>query len=171
MTIANEIARLFAASPGQSISVAESLTSGWLQAELTSISGSSQYYRGGVTTYALPMKTKLLGVNATEASACNGVSASIARQMADGACRLFETTLGISTTGYAEPAQEGEAPYAYWCVARFHADGTWEHEEGRVDCPGLSRVEVQEKVTQTALAGLREMLRRSERRATLPQGA
>jgi nicotinamide-nucleotide amidase len=47
---------------GQSVAVAESMTGGMLGMQITSIAGSSDYFRGGFLTYTDQMKTQLLGV-------------------------------------------------------------------------------------------------------------
>lgn len=47
----------------QSLAVAESLTSGQLTATLTAVPGASSVVRGGVVTYATPLKHTILGVD------------------------------------------------------------------------------------------------------------
>ncbi|HAT8520061.1 CinA family protein [Vibrio parahaemolyticus] len=88
---------------GYTISCAESLTSGLVQLALSSQSGSSKYFVGGLTAYSIPMKVTLLGVDHEEAVRANAVSELVARQMVDGCTKLFSSDIAISTTGYAEP--------------------------------------------------------------------
>ena len=45
------------------ISVAESLTGGMFQEQLTTIPGVSQVFRGGVVSYATDVKAKILHVS------------------------------------------------------------------------------------------------------------
>lgn len=85
---------------GVTLSVAESCTAGKLQDLLTSISGSSDYFEGGITTYNIDQKVKHLNVNREDAEKVDCVSQEIADQMAIGCSELFETRLSISTTGY-----------------------------------------------------------------------
>ncbi len=101
----------------KTISVAESLTSGNLQAMICSISGASTFFEGGVTAYSIKQKAKLLLVDQKKAEECNAVSEYVASAMAEGVVKLFGSDYGIATTGYAEPNKELNIshPYAYVC--------------------------------------------------------
>ena len=46
-----------------SIAVAESCTAGLVASNITSISGSSKYFRGGIIAYQNEIKIKILGVS------------------------------------------------------------------------------------------------------------
>ncbi len=102
-----------------------------------------------------------LGVDRAEAEGVDGVSARVAEQMARGACVLFGADLGVATTGYAEPsAGRGVAePFAWWGLARRRPGGAFEVSSGRVDCPGLSRTAVQERVAAAALEALEKWIK------------
>ncbi|HEY4989296.1 MAG TPA: CinA family protein [Opitutaceae bacterium] len=152
----SELKSLMLGPPPLRLAVAESLTSGRLQALIGSISGASDFFEGGVTAYSIDQKVRQLGVDRAEAEAVNSVSARVAEQMARGACALFRTDLAISTTGYAEahPGFAVEVPFAWWALARRRAEGGFALRSGRVDCPGLSRTEVQERVAGEALDAL-----------------
>ena len=158
---ADELKELLLHEPRLTLAVAESLTAGHVQARVSSISGSSNYFLGGITTYSLAQKVKHLGVDRAEAKRVNSVSATIAEQMARGACSLFGADIGLATTGYAEPSAERDVaePYAWWAVAQRGRRGkfTWRH--GRVECPGCTRVETQTIVAEAALAELVSWLR------------
>ncbi len=108
------------------VAVAESLTAGRVQQMLASRSGSSAFFAGGITTYAIAEKVRLLGVDSQMATACNAVSAEIAAQMASGVRRLFQCQVGIATTGYAEPSVEFQvtSPFAFVCVGWDHGELT-----------------------------------------------
>ena len=142
--------------PRRTLAVAESVTIGRLQARIGALSGASDFFLGGITAYSLDEKVRHLGIDRPEADAVNSVSARVAEQMAQGACRLFGSDFGAATTGYAEPYpdQEVKAPFSWWAVARRRADGGFETASGRVDCPGLGRVEVQERVAGAAYDAL-----------------
>ena len=105
------------------------------------------------------------------AAPVNSVSAAVAEQMAAGACALFGADLGVATTGYAEPSADWKVtePFAWWALAfvRRPARGACRTRSGRVDCPGASRTDVQERVAVAALDALIALL--TEIRA--PQGA
>jgi nicotinamide-nucleotide amidase len=102
----------------ETISVAESLTSGLIQSKLAEVSGISNCFEGGITSYSLTSKVNHLDVDPTLAAAVNCVSAEVALQMSHGAQKLFNTQLSIATTGYAEPypAENIEFPIAYIAV-------------------------------------------------------
>ena len=84
------------------ISVAESLTSGKLQDRLCKQSGASDFYKGGVTAYSLDSKVNILGVDKEHAELVNCVSSKVAEEMAQGVTELFNSNIGIATTGYAD---------------------------------------------------------------------
>jgi len=88
---------------GETLSVAESCTGGRLGQMITSIAGSSSYFKGGVIAYDNAVKQSLLGVTAEALAAEGAVSATVAKQMAAGVCSLVGTTWGLSITGVAGP--------------------------------------------------------------------
>ncbi len=157
----SELKELMLRGPRRTLAVAESLTTGCLQARIGAISGASEFFLGGLTAYALEAKVRHLGVDRAEASAVNGVSARVAEQMARGVCVLFGSDLGVATTGYAEPAPAWRVtePFAWWGLARRLADGDFAVASGRVDCPGLGRTAVQERVAAAAYDALLGWLR------------
>ena len=88
---------------GQSVAVAESMTGGMLGMQITSIAGSSDYFRGGFLTYTDQMKTQLLGVpEGTEA-----VSEEAALAMAAGARDRAQADYALSVTGFADGPNAG----------------------------------------------------------------
>ena len=89
------------------ISTAESCTGGAVSRILTSVSGSSQYFLGGVVTYATQKKIELLKVKEETISKFTVVSEEVASEMAIGCKELFQTDISISTTGVAGP-KKGE---------------------------------------------------------------
>lgn len=136
------------ASLGLRIAVAESLTVGRVQTELGRWSGASAYFAGGLTTYDIESKVRLLGVEPTHAGEVNAVSSRVAEEMAGGVARLFGARIGLSTTGYAEPdpARGVLEPYAWVAMSR---DGcVWVE---RVAGPGLTRWQMQVRVASLAL--------------------
>ena len=66
------------------VSTAESCTGGLLGSMLTDISGSSDYYIGGVIAYTNEIKRKVLGVSPETLSSVGAVSRETALQMALG---------------------------------------------------------------------------------------
>jgi len=136
----------------QTLSVAESCTGGLLGGRITSVPGSSDYFRGGFLTYADKTKTELLGVSADLIAAHTAVSEEVARAMADGAKRRTQTDYALSVTGYAGP--EGgtkENPVGTVFVGLATPSGT---EARRLRLPG-ERDRVRNFAVQNALNILR----------------
>ncbi|MDJ0692731.1 MAG: competence/damage-inducible protein A [Mastigocoleus sp. MO_167.B18] len=93
----------------QTLSVAESCTGGGLGQMLTEISGSSDYFWGGIVAYDNSVKEKALGINPNDLKEFGAVSATVAEQMAIGVKERLGTTWGISITGVAGPNGGTEA--------------------------------------------------------------
>jgi nicotinamide-nucleotide amidase len=89
------------------LSAAESCTGGLLAKRVTDIRGSSQVFRGGVTTYATTSKTTVLGVDAALIREKGVVSREVAEEMALKVRALFGTDLGVGITGIAGPDSDG----------------------------------------------------------------
>lgn len=89
---------------GLTIGLAESCTGGLVAATITSVAGSSGYFRGSIVAYADAAKTKVLGVPAETLAAHGAVSAQTARAMAVGARERLSVHLAASVTGIAGPA-------------------------------------------------------------------
>ncbi len=88
---------------GITVSCAESCTGGYISHLLTSISGSSLFYRGCVVAYHRDIKVDILGVSERDISLYTVVSPQVAIGMAKGAAKLFKTVVGLSSTGIAGP--------------------------------------------------------------------
>ena len=88
---------------GLSISTAESCTGGLLSHRITNVSGSSDYYKGGVVAYYNVVKEKILHVAKKTIEEKGAVSAECALEMAKGVRKLLDTHIGIATTGIAGP--------------------------------------------------------------------
>jgi len=89
---------------GLTLAVAESCTGGLLGHRITSVSGSSAYFQGGVISYSNEAKERLLGVPLQTLVEHGAVSEETALAMARGARRLLATDLALSITGIAGPS-------------------------------------------------------------------
>jgi PncC family amidohydrolase len=85
------------------LAVAESCTGGLIGHRITSISGSSDYFAGGVIAYSNSAKEQLLGVAPETLARVGAVSRETALEMAHGARRALEADVGIASTGIAGP--------------------------------------------------------------------
>src|ERR1035437_9020918 len=90
---------------GLTISTAESITGGGLGESLTSISGSSAVFQGGLITYSDVSKTKFLGITKRTLNKHTAVSETVAIEMAQQVRAQFKTDYSISTTGVAGPGK------------------------------------------------------------------
>lgn len=89
----------------KTIAVAESCTGGKLSETITSVPGSSAYFKGGVVTYATTSKTEILGVPAELIAMHSVVSAAVAEAMAVRVRDLFKSDYAVATTGNAGPSK------------------------------------------------------------------
>ena len=92
------------------LSVAESCSSGLIASELTSISGSSSYFRGGIIAYNDEIKVNILGINNDTIIKESSVSIIVAELMAKNVAKKFKTDFAISTTGYASSSSQNTSP-------------------------------------------------------------
>jgi PncC family amidohydrolase len=88
---------------GWTLAVAESCTGGLLGHLITSVSGSSAYFQGGVISYSNEVKERLLGVPQETLIEFGAVSKETALAMARGARRLLGVDVALSVTGIAGP--------------------------------------------------------------------
>jgi nicotinamide-nucleotide amidase len=85
------------------LSTAESCTGGHLSALITSIPGSSAYFKGGVVAYSNEIKTSELSVSPYTLIMNGAVSQAVVEQMADGVRNKFGTDCAIAVSGIAGP--------------------------------------------------------------------
>ena len=86
------------------LSVAESCTGGNIAHQLTTIPGSSVYFKGGIVSYANEAKENILHVNPLDIEQNGAVSQQVVEQMAKGAKKIFNTDCSIATSGIAGPS-------------------------------------------------------------------
>ncbi|MEO8235616.1 MAG: CinA family nicotinamide mononucleotide deamidase-related protein [Flavobacterium sp.] len=90
------------------ISTAESCSGGKIASVLTSVSGSSNYFKGSVVSYATETKVNVLGVSQELINEFSVVSKEVAEAMASQSQKMFKTDFAIATTGNAGP-NKGDA--------------------------------------------------------------
>jgi nicotinamide-nucleotide amidase len=86
-----------------SISTAESCTGGFIAHLITSISGSSTFFKGSVIAYSNEIKESLLKVHSADIDAHGAVSQLVVEQMAKGVREQLSTDYSIATSGIAGP--------------------------------------------------------------------
>ena len=92
----------------QTLSTAESCTGGYVAHLITSIPGSSNYFRGSVVAYDNSIKKKILGVDPGILSSGGAVSEETVRAMVSGSVRAMETDFAIATSGIMGPGGGSE---------------------------------------------------------------
>ncbi|MDN3619106.1 competence/damage-inducible protein A [Polaribacter undariae] len=90
----------------ETISTAESLTGGQIAANLVSVAGASDYYKGSFVTYSAETKINLLGVSKETIDKYSVVSKEVALEMARGAKAKLQTNYAIAVTGNAGPTTD-----------------------------------------------------------------
>ena len=108
-TLERAVGRLLL-NAGKTVSAAESCTGGEISHLLTTVPGSSAYYLGSVTSYAVSVKENVLGVPAEIISEHGVVSSEVAAAMAEGVRKLTGSDYSVSTTGLAGPGGDGVNP-------------------------------------------------------------
>lgn len=88
---------------GETISCAESCTSGFVAKLLTDQSGSSAWFYGGAVTYANEAKIAMLGVQSETLQTYGAVSEACVLEMAQGMLNRSHTDWALSVSGIAGP--------------------------------------------------------------------
>ncbi|MBK6628547.1 MAG: CinA family nicotinamide mononucleotide deamidase-related protein [Flavobacteriales bacterium] len=144
---------------GQTLSLAESCTGGYLSHLITSVPGSSAYYIGGVVSYANAVKMEELGIPAGMLELNGAVSRPVVEQMASGVRQGLRTDWSIALSGIAGPdGGTPEKPVGTVWIAVAGPDGV---RSTMVLFPG-SRDLVIKRSAIAALNMLRKRLPRSE---------
>ena len=85
------------------LATAESCTGGYLAHMITSVPGSSRYFKGSVIAYSNEVKITQLGVSTEDLKQQGAVSEEVAKAMAKGVRKELNADIAIATTGIAGP--------------------------------------------------------------------
>ena len=143
-------------SKNLTISTAESCTGGELSHLITSVSGSSQYFLGGICTYQTQKKTEILGVSEDLIKEKTVVSEEVAQVMSLGCQKLFKTDISLSTTGVAGPNSDdfnSRVGLVYYSVRVENFEKTF-----KLYLPHLERKDFMNFVSMKVLQDLIEIL-------------
>ena len=143
-------------SKNLTISTAESCTGGELSHLITSVSGSSNYFLGGICTYQTQKKTEILGVLEDLNKEKTVVSEEVAQAMSLGCQKLFKTDISLSTTGVAGPNSdefESEIGTVFYSIRVHKNEKTF-----KLYLPHLERKDFMNFVSMKVLQDLIEIL-------------
>jgi nicotinamide-nucleotide amidase len=98
-----EAVGILLAKNNQTVTTAESCTGGYIAHLLTSISGSSKYFMGGVVSYDNSIKEKVLSVKTDILNTAGAVSEETVLEMAKGAKALMNTDYAVAVSGIMGP--------------------------------------------------------------------
>ena len=143
-------------SKNLTISTAESCTGGELSHLITSVSGSSNYFLGGICTYQTQKKSEILGVSEDLIKEKTVVSAEVAQAMSLGCQKLFKTDIALSTTGVAGPNSdefESEIGTVFYSIRVHNFEKTF-----KLYLPHLERKDFMNFVSMKVLQDLIEIL-------------
>jgi PncC family amidohydrolase len=111
------------------LSVAESVTSGYLQLLFSNAKNATCFFQGGITTYNGGQKTRHLDVEPIYAMESNCVDKAVTEVMAARVRLLFCSHIGIAITGYATPIPADGIEEIYAWVAIAGQEGTMYSEK------------------------------------------
>ncbi len=135
---------------GLTLGVAESLTGGLIGSRLTSISGSSDVFKGSVVAYSSEVKRTILGVPDVPS-----VSQAAAESMAVGVCKALNADIGLAVTGESGPEPLEEEVGRVWMATSVGGD----IQSFSVKWP-FDRERIRQFTTITILNGLRLRLKK-----------
>ncbi len=133
-------------SQKMTLSTAESCTGGGVAALITSVPGSSEYFKGGIVAYSNEVKTSLLHVSPETLEKHGAVSQETVIEMARGAMEALKTNCAIATSGIAGPG--GGTPQkpvgTIWMAVACKGKIVTRQEEGDLGRSGNVRRTIQD---------------------------
>jgi nicotinamide-nucleotide amidase len=140
---------------GLTLGVVESATGGLISHLITSVPGSSDYYKGSVTAYSNEVKVEVVGVKEETINEYGAVSHQVAEAMAQGGRKILAADICLADTGIAGPggATPGK-PVGLFYIGLSHQAGTYSQKHN------FERDREQNKLdaAQAALGWLKEYL-------------
>lgn len=87
----------------KTLGTAESCTGGRVAEVIVAVPGSSNYFKGSIIAYSNDVKVRLLNVDEKIIEEQTAVCQEVAKQMAQGVCKVLNCDYAISVTGIAGP--------------------------------------------------------------------
>ncbi len=109
----------------KTVSTAESCTGGYIAHLITTIAGSSNYFKGSVVSYDNNIKANVLQVSKETLAAAGAVSEETVKQMVSGVLKLMQTDYAVAVSGIMGPGGGStEKPVGTVWVAMGNAEKT-----------------------------------------------
>ena len=122
-TLEGKIGRILKAN-SLTLAAAESCTGGEIAHLITTVPGSSAYFLGSVTSYAISVKENVLGVPENTIKEKGVVSSEVAAAMAEGVRKVVGSDYAVATTGLAGPGGDEFNPEGTVWIAVASPDKT-----------------------------------------------
>ena len=140
---------------GMTLSTAESCTGGFIAHKITTVPGSSKYFKGSVVSYSNEVKVNVLNVLSDDIQLYGAVSRQVVEQMADNVRRLLKTDYALATSGVAGPdGGTAEKPVGLVWISVSSPKGVVSREFKF----GNVRIQNIERTAQTAMLMLKEVI-------------
>ena len=140
---------------GMTLSTAESCTGGFIAHKITTVPGSSKYFKGSVVSYSNEVKVNVLNVLSDDIQLHGAVSRQVVEQMADNVRKLLKTDYALATSGVAGPdGGTAEKPVGLVWISVSSPKGVVSREFKF----GNVRIQNIERTAQTAMLMLKEVI-------------
>ena len=140
---------------GLTLGIVESATGGLISHLITSVPGSSDYYKGSVTAYSNEVKIKVVGVKEDTINRYGAVSPEVAEEMALGGRRILASDICLADTGIAGPAGATPGkPVGLFYIGLSHQAGTHSQKHNFQG----NREQNKHRAAEAALSWLKEYL-------------
>jgi len=111
---------------GLTLGMVESATGGLISHLITNVPGSSDYYKGSVTSYTNEVKIKVVGVKEATINKYGAVSPQVVEEMALGGRKILAVDICLADTGIAGPAGATPGkPVGLFYIGLSHQAGTY----------------------------------------------
>ena len=111
---------------GLTLGMVESATGGLISHLITNVPGSSDYYKGSVTSYTNEVKIKVIGVKEATINKYGAVSPQVVEEMALGGRKILAVDICLADTGIAGPAGATSGkPVGLFYLGLSHQAGTY----------------------------------------------
>jgi PncC family amidohydrolase len=154
MSLEEEVGKLLRRK-GLTLGAVESASGGLISHRITGVPGSSDYYKGSVTSYSNEVKIKIVGVKEETINRYGVVSAEVAKEIAQGGRKILSVDICLADTGIAGPAGATPGkPVGLFFIGLAHKGGTFSQKHNFHG----NREQNKQSAAEAALSWLKEYL-------------